>query len=166
MRLRLGVTVLLLVLAGCAGNHQPAGSGAPPSAHVNIPFRIDGELAFERADGTEIARIAIEIARSDSARARGLMQRDALPPDSGMLFVFEGESQRSFWMANTRISLDMIFVSADSLVVDIARYVKPMSPTSTTSRAPAQYVIEVPAGYADSKGIGETDRVRWWRSSP
>jgi uncharacterized membrane protein (UPF0127 family) len=78
-----------------------------------------------------------------------------------MLFIFDRSAPRAFWMANTRIGLDIIYVGADSSIVDIKRYVKPMSPQSVPSRQPAQFVVEVPAGYADSKGLVETDRISW-----
>ena len=64
-------------------------------------------------------------------------------------------------MVNTRFSLDIIYVGADSSVVDIARYVRPMSAASVPSARPAQYVVEVPAGFSDSFGLGETDRITW-----
>jgi uncharacterized protein len=157
------LVVAVFGLAGCARN-QAIPSGTSENA-VNIPFRKDGSLEFLRSGGEQVAVIDIEIAETDSARARGLMQRDSLPPESGMLFIFEVDEPRTFWMVNTRISLDMVFVSGDSVVVDVARYVQPLSHKSTSSRVPARYVIEVPAGYVDSKGIVETDRVRWTRTA-
>lgn len=151
----------MLAVSGCPPNHPAPAEN--PDTKVNIPFRHDGSLEFLRDTGEKVAVIDIEIAETDSARARGLMQRDALPPDSGMLFIFEEDAPRTFWMVNTRMSLDMLFVSGDSVIVDIARYVQPMSHKGTSSRVPARYVIEVPAGYADSRGLGESDRVRWTR---
>lgn len=154
---------LLLLLTACgdasSGNTQPSGAD---TAEATIPFRQDGTLAFLR-DGEPLVEVAIEIAETDSARQRGLMQRGPLPERSGMLFIFDEEGPQSFWMANTPIALDMLFVSADSEIVDIVKYVKPLSPSSVTSSDPAQYVIEVPAGFADSYGLAETDRVRWER---
>ena len=151
--------LMLVLLAGCAGN------GAEPRGEVrapDIPFREDGQLVFLR-NGTPIDTIRIEIAATDSARARGLMQRSGLPPRSGMLFIFDREEPQSFWMANTPLSLDMFFVGADSQIVTVRKYTRPLSPESVQSDAPAQYVIETPAGFADSRGITEGVDVRWER---
>jgi uncharacterized membrane protein (UPF0127 family) len=125
-----------------------------------IPFRTDDQLDFLR-EGEAYLTIDIEIAATDSARTRGLMQRKGLPERSGMLFVFDFEEPQSFWMANTPLALDLMFVNADSQIVDIAKYARPLSPDPISSKAPAQYVIEVPAGFTDAQGIIETDRVRW-----
>lgn len=157
------LTLLLLVLffTACSDTPEPESDvqqGA--SEEPGIPFRVDGQLDFLR-EGASYLTIDIEIAATDSARTRGLMQRKGLPDRSGMLFLFDHEDPQSFWMANTPLALDLMFVSADSQIVDIAKYAKPLSPDPITSKAPAQYVIEVPAGFTDSYGIIETDRVRW-----
>ncbi len=147
---------LLLPLAAC----QETPEDQPPDA--SIPFRADGTLTFVRG-GEPITRIRIEIAESDSARTRGLMQRPSLPDSSGMLFVFPEEGPQSFWMANTPLSLDLFFASADSQIVHVAKYAAPYSPDPIASEAPAQYVVEVPAGFADTHGIVEGDRITWTR---
>lgn len=147
-----------LLLASCGGGE----SAEPAVPAPEIPFRSDGTLVF-LSGTTPIDTIQIEIADTDSARTRGLMQRSGLPPKSGMLFVFDVEEPQSFWMANTPLSLDMFFVNADSQIVTVRKYTRPFSPESVASTAPARFVIETPAGYADSKGITEGVRVRWWR---
>ena len=83
--------------------------------------------------------------------------------DRGMLFIFDQQQPQSFWMANTPLSLDMFFVDRDSQIVDIARYTRPLSPESVVSAAPARFVVETSAGYADSRGITEGVRVTWER---
>ena len=155
------LTVLILVLlAACNDTPEPKPDTLPDTAATTIPFRADDQLDFLR-EGEAYLTIDIEIAATDSARTRGLMQRKGLPDRSGMLFVFDYEEPQSFWMANTPLALDLIFVNADSQIVDIAKYAQPLSPNPIASQAPAQYVIEVPAGFADSQGIIETDWVRW-----
>lgn len=149
-------------LAGCTERRDPPMPDAGPS----IPFREDGNLVFLRAEGTPIDTIRIEIADTDSARTRGLMQRTGLPPRSGMLFIFDRQERQSFWMANTPLSLDMFFVDRDSQIVSIKKYTRPLSPESVVSDAPARFVIETPAGYADSRGITESARVTWDRITP
>jgi hypothetical protein len=155
----LSMLACLAIFSACSGE-EPERPAAEES--VEIPFRQDGMLTFLRG-GDAITSIAIEIAESDSARQRGLMQRTSLPENSGMLFIFNREEVQSFWMANTPLSLDIMYVNADSQIVDIAKYTRPFSPSSITSEAPARYVIEVPAGYSDTHGITESDRVAWRR---
>lgn len=157
----------LLVLAGCEANERPeappvverAPNDRPPGSET-IPFREDGRLTF-LTGGEPLTEIAIEVADTDSAITRGLMQRDRLPEASGMLFVFPDVAPRSFWMANTPVGLDILFIGPDSQIVSIAKYTKPFSSESIRSGAPARWVLEVPAGYTDTWGIVASDRVRW-----
>lgn len=149
-----------LLLAYCTPESSSDRSATTP----NIPFTVEGRLFFERADGSPITDIGIEIADDDSTRTRGLMQRGTIPDSLGMLFIFDREETRSFWMANTPHALDIIFVNSDLEIVDIAKYTRPFSPQSISSRAPSIYVVEVKAGFTDSWGITETDRVRWERN--
>lgn len=153
--------MLAMVLSACGDWGQGSENGDLDGEP--IPFRMDGELTFLR-DGSENVTIEIEIAESDSARERGLMQRDSLPDLGGMLFIFPREETQSFWMANTPLALDLIFVDSDSQIVDIDKYTRPFSTGSIASDAPAQYVIEVKAGFSDTHGITEGDRVRWRRT--
>lgn len=126
-----------------------------------IPFEPKGVLEFVQPDGTVIRQIAIEVADTDSARARGLMDRRSLTSRQGMLFLFPDETDRSFWMQNTPIPLDIIFVDADSQIVNIAKRTTPLSPEQVQSTGPAQYVVEVRAGFTDRYNITDSARVRW-----
>lgn len=93
-----------------------------------------------------------------------MMQREGFPNDrSGMLFLFDNEERRSFWMSNTPVALDIIFVDADSQIVNISKYATPFSSEHYLSGAPAKFVLETPAGFADSYGLLEGDRIRWRR---
>lgn len=145
--------VLATVAIGCSNPD-------PPAVVEDVPFREDGRLAFTR-DGQEISDIAIEIADDDSARTRGLMQRSSLDSGTGMLFIFPTSDLQSFWMANTQISLDILFVAADSTIVDIQKYTRPLSPENVGGTHQSRFVVEVPAGYTDNHGIVEGDRIRW-----
>lgn len=155
-----------VILTGCGGNDGDGPHTSPDassSAGEAIPFREDGHLTFLRS-GEPVTEIAIEIADSDSSRQRGLMQRTSLPEQSGMLFVFEREDLQSFWMSNTPLALDLIFVNRDSQIVDIDKYARPFSPDAIASDEPAQYVVEVPAGFADMHGLIEGERITWTRT--
>jgi hypothetical protein len=81
-----------------------------------------------------------------------------LPPDQGMLFVFEAPQYRGFWMKNTYLSLDLIFIAADGTVVNVAANAKPLSLDSIASAAPVRYVLEVVAGTAARIGLKVGDR--------
>jgi uncharacterized membrane protein (UPF0127 family) len=140
-------------------------SNPEPSDHASereIPFRVDGHLQILRGNET-LAQLEIEIADNDSSRTRGLMQRTEMSDDRGMLFIFPNEEDRAFWMANTPLSLDLIFIDADSTIMHIARYMRPLSSQDVPSDGPAQFVLEMIAGSADTIGIVEGDRVTWSR---
>jgi len=155
-----------MFLSGCEtpdrqdGQSSASGSAVSEESETFIPFRRDGSLQFQR-DGESYQVIEIEIAATDSARTRGLMQRASMPKDSGMLFLFDREELQSFWMANTPLSLDLMFISADSIIVHVAKYAQPLSPDPVPSMDPARFVLEVEAGYSDTVGIVEGDRVSW-----
>jgi uncharacterized membrane protein (UPF0127 family) len=166
-RRALGFTAALLALLLSPLGCGPSGDASSPQASrdttASIPFTTEGRLAFIQ-DGDSTVTIDIEIADTDSARQRGMMQRTGFPNDrSGMLFLFDQEQPRSFWMSNTPVALDILFVGADSQVVNLAKYTTPFASEQYRSDGPAQFVVEVPAGFADSHGILAGDRVRWRR---
>ncbi|MFW5926726.1 MAG: DUF192 domain-containing protein [Wenzhouxiangella sp.] len=109
-------------------------------------------------------RFYVEIADDDESRARGLMFRDELADNRGMLFIFRQERPRSFWMKNTRIPLDIIYLDGDLRVVSISADTPPCR--SRTGRCPgyrsagpARYVLEINAGQAEALGLARGDRV-------
>lgn len=100
--------------------------------------------------------ITVEIANDDSERARGLMYRQSLHPDTGMLFIFPDLNNRRFWMKNVKIDLDMIFLDSDFIVNEVKANLQPCQadPCPTyPSEFPAQYVVEVNGGFAEEYGI-------------
>jgi len=154
---------LLVGTLACGRSGDSSSADAAADTTETIPFTTEGRLAFVQ-DGDSTVTIDIEIADTDSARERGMMQREGFPNDrSGMLFRFDQAQPRSFWMSNTPVALDIIFVSADSQIVNIAKYTTPFSNERYRSGDPAQFVVEVPAGFADSHGLLEGDRIRWRR---
>lgn len=100
-----------------------------------------------------------EVAASDEATTRGLMWRTHLADDQGMLFVFPDERVRSFWMRNTLIPLDLIFISADKTIVGIVRQAAPRTLTLRSVGIPSKYVLEVPGGWSEKSGIQTGGRV-------
>ena len=163
MRRLLLLLPLLLTLAACADEPEPSTStiGGACEETPGITYRTDAQLTFLRADSTIIKEIGIEIVDRDSTIQRGLMQRQCLPDDWGMLFVFPGEAPRTFYMANTPRSLDIMFFSADSTLLNVAKYAEPFSPDILPSEGPARFVVETPAGFADRYGLGTGDQITW-----
>jgi uncharacterized membrane protein (UPF0127 family) len=114
------------------------------------------------------ASFAVELAVTPQQQAQGLSGRPGLAPGTGMLFIFESESLHSFWMKDMRFPLDMVWISAEYAVVDITEDVSPPAPSQTTSdlpkympAEPAQYVMEINAGEAESADIGIGDMVEF-----
>lgn len=162
MRVILLMIPLLLLTSACGTERSNTDAAGEPDE--TIPFTPEGQLTFFRG-ADSLVTITIEVADTDSARARGLMQRTSLPERSGMFFYMDREEIQSFWMANTPLALDIIFVDADSQIVDVDKYTRPLSSERVVSDRPALYVIEVPAGFADTYGLTETDHVRWHRTA-
>ncbi len=101
----------------------------------------------------------VEIADTDEARAKGLMFRTELAPDAGMLFDYHSEQQTAFWMQNTLIPLDMIFIGADGVVKTIHVNAKPLDTTSIPSQVPVQFVLEIAGGRSQEIGLAVGDRM-------
>lgn len=160
---------LAVLLAACNAQPDPpeaSGDGATGDPAASIPFETDGELTFLR-DGAPITTIAIEVADTDSTRARGLMERTEIPDATGMLFVFPRAEPQGFWMDKTPRSLDIMFFGADSTLLNVAANTTPfqVSP-SYTSQGPAQYVVETPAGFARRYGLTPGVRIDWTVDAP
>ena len=131
-----------------------------PSVPVKPVFRKDGELRFMDAKTSQvISAIDIEVAATDASREQGLMYRDTMAENIGMLFLMGTEEMQSFWMKNTIISLDIIYVDSERRIVSIHKNCTPYSLDQIQSAAPALYVVEVIAGYTDKYKIMVGDRV-------
>lgn len=110
------------------------------------------------------AAVDVEVVADDELRAQGLMYRDHLRPDAGMLFLFKEDGRHSFWMKNTRISLDMIFIDANRRIVGIERDVPPCKVTNCPSYGPdadSRYVLELAGGVAKQHGLKDGDVLRF-----
>jgi hypothetical protein len=134
-----------------------AAAAAPAAAADQFPALERTELTAETAGGSH--RFTAWIADDDRSRARGLMYVRELPPDTGMLFVFDQPQFASFWMKNTYLSLDLIFIAADGTVVNVAAWAKPLSLDPIESAAPVRYVLELVAGTAARVGLKPGDRI-------
>ncbi|MFZ1731791.1 MAG: DUF192 domain-containing protein [Bacteroidota bacterium] len=144
---------------------RSGGEKATPSkdGSSSREMREDASLTFRASDGSVRTSVNIEIVEDDASRTQGLMGRQHMAETQGMLFIFPDEDYRSFWMANTPLPLDIIYVNKALKIVTIQRNTVPYSEESVPSTAPATYVIEVNAGFADRHGIVEGDNVQWLR---
>ncbi len=107
-------------------------------------------------------RFSVEIADTQQKQTLGLMFRDSMPADQGMIFIFPTESPRSFWMKNTRIPLDIMYFDTDLMMVHISADTPPCRVNrcpSYPSIAPAKYVLELNAGMAAKLGVGLGSRL-------
>ena len=137
----------------------------PVSSTATAPsFRHDGSLRIIR-DQAEPITLDIEIADTEKERMQGLMYRHHLPEMAGMLFIFDRDEPRSFWMKNTFISLDIIFIHSSGEIVSIQKYTQPGSSYSVPSEKPAKYVLEVNAGFSDKYGINPGDSIELFNSN-
>jgi len=118
-----------------------------------------GETTLEIVSRTGVHAFSVELASNDAERSRGLMFRKELPEGRGMLFDFDKEQPVSFWMHNTYVSLDMIFIRGDGRILRIAENTEPMSDRLIPSGGPVRAVLEVVGGTAHKLGIEAGDRV-------
>jgi uncharacterized membrane protein (UPF0127 family) len=145
--------VLLLTIA-CT---QP---GPVPAASQPQPATASGPRVI-LPNGSVIA---VEVVADDESRAQGLMYRDRLDPAAGMLFLFGEDQRHSFWMKNTRIPLDMIFIDANRRIVGIERDVPPCRVQDCPSYGPdadSRYVLEIAGGVAKQHGLKNGDVLRF-----
>ena len=125
---------------------------------VTTSCASSGERITATVNGS---RLYLEVASTESARAQGLMYRKELARDAGMVFIFPETAQHSFWMKNTPLSLDIIFLDQEKQVVGIIESAVPYSTRSVGVSAPSKYVIEVNAGVADELKIEIGTRVEF-----
>jgi hypothetical protein len=125
------------------------------------PARTAPTQMLEIASKTGVHVFAVEIADTEAAREKGLMFRRELPEGQGMLFDFHSEQAVAFWMKNTYVPLDMIFIQGDGRILRIAENTEPLSTRTVPSGGPVRAVLEVIGGTAEKLGIASGDRVAY-----
>jgi uncharacterized membrane protein (UPF0127 family) len=150
--LRAGALALGFFAGGCA---QPE-TTVPPA--VAAPASQYEELFVDTAGGP--VRFEVEIADTEAERSQGLMFRETMPGYRGMLFDFQQPRPVSFWMRNTVLSLDIIFIGVDGRILNIADHTAPMNDAPIPSDGVTRGVLEIGAGQAEAHGIHPGDRVR------
>ena len=152
--LALVFALLLLPLAACSAGTttEVQAQGAAATSLVDdfraVLHTSSGDYPF-----------TIEIADTPQEQQRGLMFRQELAPDAGMLFDYGSERKVSFWMQNTYIPLDMVFIAADGTVKYIHENAMPLDPTSIASRFPVRFVLEIPGGRSAEIGLKAGDKI-------
>jgi uncharacterized membrane protein (UPF0127 family) len=119
-----------------------------------------GQTSLEIITKSGVRAFTVELATNDAERERGLMFRKELPEGHGMLFDFEHDRPVAFWMHNTYIPLDMIFIRGDGRILNIAENTEPLSDRLVPSDGPVRAVLEVIGGTARKLGIAPGDRVQ------
>lgn len=151
-----------LILASAAAACTPQGSGSSATVIEQSPAGLEQiPLTVQSRSGTH--RFTVEVARTPEQQAQGLMNRQSLAPDQGMLFPYDPPQDASFWMKNTLIPLDLVFIRADGTVARIAANTVPMSLDPIPSLEPVAAVLEIAGGRAEELGIQVGDKVVWAR---
>jgi hypothetical protein len=155
LAVRFAAAVLVAASALCAVA-PVSGVAHAQAARQDAPVQLES-LRIVTASGEHA--FMVEVARTDEQRARGLMFRQSMPIDRGMLFDFKTEQPVMMWMRNTYISLDMIFITRDGVVINIAENTEPLSERTIPSARPAFAVLELNAGVTRKIGLKPGDRI-------
>ncbi len=153
-----GVLALALLTPGLATIAAAYGTGAP-SAGVAQTGLATVPLTLHTATGKH--RYTVEVAQSPQAQETGMMYRRAMPADHGMIFPFATARVLTFWMENTWLPLDLVFIGDDGKVAGIAADAKPMSRDIISSQVPARAVLELNGGEAARIGLRVGDKVSY-----
>lgn len=156
------ILAMILLFSSCKNQKKPKADPNIPPKFVSKQepiFEKEGELFFISDKGIAKDTLNIQIADDSEKRRTGLMHYKELGENEGMLFIFEKEERQSFWMKNTAIPLDIIFINEQKEIVDIAPNNKPYSLKSITSLEYALYILEVNAGYCNDKNIEIGDEI-------
>ncbi|UOB16537.1 DUF192 domain-containing protein [Abyssalbus ytuae] len=144
----------ILILISCKQENKPAIKTEP------VTFKKQGVLEIIK-DSTNIITLDIEVANDEYERQTGLMYRTSLGEKQGMLFIFETEEVRYFYMKNTYIPLDILFINSENKIVSFAENTEPTDETSLPSQAPVKYVLEINGGLAERWNLETGDEIRF-----
>ena len=152
----------MVLLAACSpGAGEPSAAVSQAGGAVSHPESGLEVIPLTVTYGGKVRHFRVEVARTHAEQAKGLMFRTAMGPDEGMLFPFDPPRPASFWMKNTVIPLDIVFIGPDGLVSNIAADATPYSLDSIPSAGAAAAVLEINGGRAAELGIVPGARVKW-----
>jgi len=151
-----GLLLCLLGMASCRDHANRVVKTSP------IAFNKEGSLSILKTGSDSlIANLDIEIADNEYETQTGLMYRDSMETKQGMLFIFPKESMHSFYMKNTKIPLDILFIDGDQKIASIRSNAVPFDETGLSSRVPVKYVLEINAGLVGHWGIQVGDSISY-----
>jgi uncharacterized membrane protein (UPF0127 family) len=148
----IAMSLIVLASAACDSGHAPGESASPTAMLETTTVAVVG------ADGAR-QELTVELARTSAERSRGLMFREELAEDAGMLFLFREDTQTGFWMRNTLVPLSIAFIAADGTILEV----QDMEPETTDLHRPDQtyrYALEVNQGWFAERGLGPGDSVQ------
>jgi uncharacterized membrane protein (UPF0127 family) len=157
--------ILLIAVLGCcsSGAKRDDGPAVPSHPHDAVPAPSPTTtmpkvyLSTPQGD----TAVSVEVVATAAKIERGLMYREHLPPDEGMLFLMNEQRTWSFWMRNTLIPLDMIFIAKDMTIAGIVENAEPRTETLREVAAPSLYVLEVNGGYCATHKVAAGAKVRF-----
>jgi uncharacterized membrane protein (UPF0127 family) len=155
------IAVILLIVKPFDKKNDESVSG---STEKEFMFKKQGELTFTNADKQVLAKVDIEIAKDDYSRELGLMFRKSMEENQAMLFIFPMDQKLSFWMRNTYIPLDMMFVNSANKIITIHKNTQTLSDQSYAATENGKYVVETVAGYTDKHNIKVGDYINYIES--
>lgn len=160
--LAFGAWLLFTILP--SGSTAPKSTKRPKPTRVEPPFTKEGELAILDSTGQDtLFQLDIELAESSAEIQYGMMYRKSMDRNTGMLFLMGQERPQSFYMKNTYVSLDIIYINDALEIVSIQRNAEPLNERSLPSEGAASLVLEVTGGLSDELGIGKGNKIRWTR---
>ena len=152
------IAVALVACSPGSGDAAPQSSQSAPAVHPVSGLPV---VPLKVTSGSKVHQFRVELARTPQEQAKGLMFRTEMGPDEGMIFPFDPPRGASFWMRNTVIPLDLIFVAPDGRISNIAANAIPYDESPLTSNGEAKAVLELNGGRAAELGIKPGDRVEW-----
>jgi uncharacterized protein len=161
---------LIALLVGACGSSAGAGESRSAAAAPSETSASAGVNAQPRVvllpPGADPVIVRVEVARTEEERRRGLMFRTHLDDDAGMLFLFERPQQLTFWMRNTEIPLDMIFIQPSMRILGIVENAEPRTDSTRSVPGESQYVLEVNAGFSRRHGLAGGTALRFEGVTP
>jgi len=154
------LSALFIIIAGC--KEKPV----KIIERATATFTKEGNLSITKAKDSTIAlQLDIEIAETDYETQTGLMDRDHMKENQGMLFIFPQVAMHSFYMKNTKIPLDIIYIDENLRIVSFKKNAKPLDESSLSSEAPIQYVLEINGGLTEKYALEVGDHIEFERTS-
>jgi uncharacterized membrane protein (UPF0127 family) len=156
-----GTVIFSIVLAGIFTLHSCKKEKTISVKQVKVEFKHEANLQLTDSSGVVKKELQIELADNTFEQQTGLMYRKYLDQNKGMLFIFDNLQMRSFYMKNTYISLDLIYIDVNNTIINIIKNAEPLNEKSLPSEAPAKYVLEINGGLSDVWGLQPGDKISY-----